>query len=91
MYGSSILCKWLPQLFLEKITSINENIFSFFYKRRPPRAFPFVTFNLYKCENEFTAYVWVKYAEKKSQVDSSSSLWFNANILTHQQKYEVIL
>lgn len=42
MYGSYILCKWLPQFFLEKITSINENIFSFFYKRRPPRAFPFV-------------------------------------------------
>lgn len=28
-----ILCKLLPQFFLEKITSINENIFSFFYKR----------------------------------------------------------
>lgn len=27
-----ILCKLLPQFFLEKITSINENIFSFFYK-----------------------------------------------------------
>lgn len=27
-----ILCKLLPQIFLEKITSINDNIFSFFYK-----------------------------------------------------------
>lgn len=30
-----ILCKLLPQFFLEKITSINENIFSFFYKTCP--------------------------------------------------------
>lgn len=30
-----ILCKLLPQFFLEKITSINENIFSFFYKKMP--------------------------------------------------------
>lgn len=34
-----ILCKLLPQFFLEKITSINENIFSFFYKRCKCLAF----------------------------------------------------
>lgn len=39
-----ILCKLLPQFFffLEKITSINENIFSFFYKRC--RCFCFFSF-----------------------------------------------
>lgn len=38
-----ILCKLLPQIFLEKITSINDNIFSFFYKTCQCFAFsPFV-------------------------------------------------
>lgn len=36
-----ILCKLLPQFFLEKITSINENIFSFFYKKKMPVSFLF--------------------------------------------------
>lgn len=32
----------VTSFFLEKITSINENIFSFFYKRYRCRAFPLI-------------------------------------------------